>query len=85
MLALRPGLEWRELDGQIVALESGQSLYLAANPAGTLLWRRLAEGTTRAELESTLVDEYAIDPDVAARDVDAFLAQAREMQVVEER
>jgi hypothetical protein len=77
-------LEWREIDGELVALEADSSVYLAANPAATLLWRRLAEGATRAELCEALVSEYAIDHGLAERDVDAFLAQAREFQVLEE-
>jgi Coenzyme PQQ synthesis protein D (PqqD) len=84
-LVLRPDLEWRELDGEIVALETGQSIYLAANASGTLLWRRLSAGTTREELAEALVTQYGIGADVAARDVEAFLAQARELQLVEER
>ena len=76
-------LEWREIDGELVALEADSSLYLAANPAATLLWKRLATGATRAELCDALVSEYAIDRGLAERDVDAFLAQAREFQVLE--
>jgi len=78
-------LEWREIDGELVALEAEGSLYLAANPAATLLWRRLAEGTTREGLCEALVSAYAIDAGVAARDVDAFLDQARDLGLLEER
>ncbi len=77
-------LEWREIDGELVALEADSSVYLAANPAATLLWRRLADGATRAGLCEALVSEYAIDPGLAERDVDTFLAQARELHVLEE-
>jgi hypothetical protein len=78
-------LEWREIDGELVALEAEGSLYLAANPAATLLWRRLSDGATRDELCQALVAAYGIDHDLACRDVDAFLAQARELHVLEER
>jgi hypothetical protein len=71
------GIEWREIEGEIVALETGQSLYLAANPSGTVLWERLAEGTTRAELVAALQARWPIDEDRAARDVDAFIDAAR--------
>ena len=77
-------LEWREIDGELVALEADSSVYLAANPAATLLWRRLAEGATRDELCDALVGEFAIDHGLAERDVDVFLAQAREFGVLEE-
>jgi hypothetical protein len=70
-------VEWRELDGEVVALECGRSVYLSANPAGTLLWRRLAEGTTRDELVGVLRERYSLAEERAQRDVDAFLATAR--------
>lgn len=77
-------LEWREIDGELVALEADSSLYLAANPAATLLWQRLAGGATRDELCEALVSAYGIDHELAARDVDSFLEQAREFRVLEE-
>ena len=78
-------LGWREMDGELVALEGGRSLYLAANPAATLLWQRLAEGSSRKELSDALVDSYGIDLAVAERDVDAFLEQARGFDLLDER
>jgi hypothetical protein len=85
-IRLKPrSLEWREIDGELVALEAERSLYLAANPAATLLWRRLAEGATREQLRDALVETYGIDAGLASRDVDGFLEQARELHVLEER
>jgi hypothetical protein len=78
LLRLRPeGVEWREIDGEIVALETGRSIYLAANPAGALLWARLAQGATRDELIAALRDRWPIEAERAAADVDAFLDQVR--------
>jgi Coenzyme PQQ synthesis protein D (PqqD) len=67
-------VEWRELDGEIVALENRGSVYLTANAPGALLWRRLAHGATRAQLVDALLAVYAVETDVAGRDVDAFVA-----------
>jgi Coenzyme PQQ synthesis protein D (PqqD) len=78
-------LEWREIDGELVALEGDSSVYLAGNPAATLLWQRLAGGATRQELSDALVDLYGIDAAVAERDVDAFLDQARQFSLLEEQ
>jgi hypothetical protein len=84
-LRLKSGaLDWREIDGEVVALEAEQSLYLAGNPAATLLWQKLAVGATQPTLCETLVSAYAIDPDVAARDVHAFIEQARQLGLLEE-
>jgi hypothetical protein len=77
------GIEWREIDGEIVALESGKSLYIAANPAGAVLWARLAEGATSAELVAALQARWPIDGGQATRDVDAFIGAARSHGLLE--
>ena len=66
-------LHWREMDGEIVALEAGSSTYVAANGSGTVLWRALAAGTTRDALAEELVRVYGIDRDRAGADADRFL------------
>jgi hypothetical protein len=78
-------LEWREIDGEVIVLESERSVYMAANPAATLLWQLLAGGATRERLCAALVEAYGIDAGLAARDVDAFLEQARALRVLDVR
>jgi hypothetical protein len=79
LLRLRDdGLSWREIDGEVVALEAERSLYLASNATGAVLWRELADGgATRADLARALQDRWPVDADRAQRDVDAFIAAAR--------
>ena len=72
---LETDLHWREIDGEIIALEARGSTYVATNGAGTRLWRALVDGTTRDELADELVGAYGIDRDRALADVEAFLAQ----------
>lgn len=74
-LRLRPvGLHWRELDGEVIALDADDSIYLATNAAGTLLWEALAAGASREQLAGLLVDAYGIAGDQADADARAFLA-----------
>ena len=82
-LRLVPTLEWREVEGEIVALDLDDSVYLAANASGALLWRTLGEGTTRAELVAQLAEAYALPPAEAERDVTAFLARLDERGYLE--
>jgi hypothetical protein len=78
-LKLRPtDVAWQEVDGEVVALDEREALYLAANPAGAILWRALANGTTHERLVTGLVAEFGIETDRASADVDAFLADLRE-------
>jgi hypothetical protein len=66
-------LHWREIDGEVIALEARGSTYLAANGAGTLLWRALVDGTTREGLADELVRTYGIDRGRAVADADRFV------------
>ena len=68
-------LHWRDIDGEIVALDGRESLYLAANSSGALLWRALAKGATRQELTAQLVEAYELGAATAAEHTDHFLAQ----------
>jgi len=66
-------LHWREIDGEVIALEARGSTYLAANGPGTVLWRALVEGTTRERLAEELVRVYRIDRERASADADRFV------------
>lgn len=66
-------LEWRAIQGEVVALDLESSEYLHVNRTGADLWALLASGTTRDGLRQHLVDKYGLEPDAAAKDVDAFL------------
>jgi hypothetical protein len=68
-------LHWREIDGEVIALEARGSTYVAANGAGTVLWRALAEGTTPDAMADELVRAYGIDRERAVADIEHFLAQ----------
>jgi hypothetical protein len=69
----RSALEWREVEGEIVALDVGAAEYVAANGAGAILWRELAGGATREALVASLTREYRVDAETAGRDVDRFV------------
>jgi Coenzyme PQQ synthesis protein D (PqqD) len=70
-------LEWREVEGELVALDLRDSRYLAVNASGQILWGALAEGegATRDELIEKLVEAFGIERAQAAGDVDAFTSE----------
>ena len=76
-------LEWKEIDGEIVALDARDAKYLTVRGSGALLWGLLATVTTRAALVRALVDAYAIDGPQADADVDRFLAELDEQGLLE--
>ena len=66
-------LHWREIDGEIIALEGHGSRYMAANSAGTVLWHALIDGTTPDRLADELVRVYGIERERAVADVGRFV------------
>lgn len=76
------GLDWREVQGQIVAL-MGSDREIVVNQAGSLLWPMLAAGSDRERLRARLVQEFRIDEARAERDVEAFLGSLRERGLLE--
>jgi Coenzyme PQQ synthesis protein D (PqqD) len=68
-------LDWREVEGELVALELRESRYMAVNRTGQVLWAALAEGASREELIDRLVETFDIERERAAADVDAFITE----------
>jgi Coenzyme PQQ synthesis protein D (PqqD) len=66
-------VDWREVDGELIALERTEAVYLAGNPTATLLWRELAHGTTDVALSELLVETYGIPEETASADVARFV------------
>jgi hypothetical protein len=71
------GLDWRAVEGEVLALDLASSEYLGVNPTGTILWHELAAGAALETLVARLVAETGIDVARAASDVASFLAQLR--------
>jgi uncharacterized NAD(P)/FAD-binding protein YdhS len=71
-------LDWREIVDEIVVLDAKGSEYLAVRGSGAILWRLLAESTTRDGLIQALVETYDIDATRAGDDVNEFLATLSE-------
>lgn len=84
VLRLREGaVDWREVEGQIVALDRAASVYLAINQSGTELWPAIVEGATRSALVDILVGAFNVDATRAQADVDTFVADLRQRDLLE--
>jgi hypothetical protein len=84
VLRLRPdALEWRLVDGEVVALDLERSEYLLVNRTGAVLWQLLAAGASPADLVDRLVETYRLDEALVRADIDAFLAGLASRQLLE--
>jgi hypothetical protein len=79
----RDKLQWLETDGEVIALDETTLLYLGVNPSASLLWTELAAGASRDRLVQLLAGTYGLEPERAAADVDAFLAELRRRELLE--
>ncbi len=70
-------------DGEGVLLCLEQREFFDLNETGRLIWERLCEGLDTAEITTTLVQEYEVTPEEAARTVESFLAKLVEDRLVE--
>lgn len=78
-------VHWRQIDQDVVAVDVETSTYLSTNGSGAVLWLALAEGTTRERLVERLAQAYLIDGERAAADVDAFLRDLRDQDLLREQ
>lgn len=75
-------LYWREIDGQVFALDGRTWDYLSLNESGRLLWDQLVDGATVSGLVRLLMDEYGIDSTTAEGDVQAFVEMLTEKRLL---
>ena len=76
-------LEWREVEGEVVALDMREDLYLAVNRTGALLWAELTSGATPERLTSLLVERFELDRERAVADTEAFLSNLAQRDLLE--
>lgn len=74
---------WREVDGETIVLQLGQSMYLGINGSGTVLWPAMVTGATRSALQALLIETFSIDSAQAEADVDSFIDSCRERDLLE--
>ena len=83
-IRLRPeAVEWRRVEGQVLALDVRASEYVSTNETGARLWETLAAGADRRALVERMLHDFDVDEATAERDVDAFLATLRERGLIE--
>lgn len=74
---------WRDIDGEVIALGLDSSTYFGTNASGSILWKRLAEGATRSELVTSLMEAFGLEHDRAEADVGAFVDELRSRGLLE--
>ncbi|MDD6022704.1 MAG: PqqD family protein [Oscillospiraceae bacterium] len=77
----------REIAGEHILIPVGATALnikgmINLTESGVLLWNRLQEECSEAELVEALLEEYDVDPATAQADVQDFLKQLRELELL---
>jgi hypothetical protein len=70
------------IDGEIVLLNNETGRYQGLSGTGPDIWGRIQEPTEPTEIVSALVEEYDVDRDRAANDVERFLETLAAEQLI---
>lgn len=84
---LKGELVHREVTGEHILIPVGETALklsgmVCVSESGMLLWERLKQGATQAELAEALLETYEVDRADAEADVEQFLAKLRELELV---
>lgn len=87
-MKLKEGFILHSVSGRTVVVADGEMLNLelmiAMNDTGCFLWKQLEHETDKDVLVGALIEEYDIDKDTAAADVDMFIEKLEQYGLLEE-
>jgi hypothetical protein len=87
MTDLRPSrngsLIVREVDGELVVLDTQANRVHKLNRTAGAIWRRCGSAASPAEIARDLAEEFDVDPDIALQDVLVTLEQLRALNLLE--
>jgi Coenzyme PQQ synthesis protein D (PqqD) len=69
-------------DGAVLMNIKGGSM-LTLNPTGSIIWQRLSDGQTPAQIAAQLASKFGISQEQASADVNEFLEQLEAHQLIE--
>lgn len=72
----------RTIGDETIVLSLPASRYFTIGGVGTRVFELLAEDRSIEDLIGVIVDEYEIAPDIARRDIQAFLDKLRDAQLL---
>ncbi len=86
-MRLKPGFVVREVGGKTLAVAVGEMSrefhgMITLNGTGRVIWDALSKDTTEEAIVESILAEYEIDRETAARDVAAFVGTLREQGLI---
>lgn len=78
----RPDLRAVEMDGELVMMGLDQGEYYGLKDVAASLWNHLAEPRTVEDLTGLVAAEYAVTADTCRPDIETFLAELVDKDLV---
>ena len=79
----RPDVQARSLDGEVLVLDRVRELIHQLNPTAAFVWMRCTGDRSTVEIARELADIFDVAPEIAARDVEATVAQFHALQLMD--
>lgn len=73
----------REVDGEILVLDTGSNRIHQLNPTASFIWRMCEQGAAPEAIASALAAEFAVDERTALEDVVKTLADLRSLNLLQ--
>lgn len=83
-LRVSPFVKVSETQDGAVLLDVRQGLCFSMNPIGNLIWKHLSEGWEPAQITQQLADTFKISTEQASNDLQEFLRDLKQRQLVQE-
>ncbi|MBK6327351.1 MAG: PqqD family protein [Chloroflexi bacterium] len=81
-LVVDRSVSWQILDGDAVIVSPKTGKIRVLNQVGTFIWQMLVLDHNAAEIQDALVSNYAITPERAARDLQAFISDLSQRNLI---
>ena len=82
ILSKNPATAWRVIEGEAVILSLDSKVFRGLNAVGSRVWELIDGRRSVDEIVTRIVAEFEVTPEVAARDVGAFVAELLEKRLV---
>ena len=70
------------LNDETVVLDMSSGVYFGLTPVASRFWKLLGEGSSREQIETVLLEEFDVEPDVLRADLDSLLSDLEGKKLV---
>ena len=77
-------VSWRDVDGEVIALDVESGEYLSLNGSGRVLWLALVEPVSLDELGTLLVETFGVSEALGRADASTFIADLDQRALLDE-